>query len=619
MQTIFLDFETFYSAEYSLRKMTPVEYVLDPRFECIGCAVREGVDGEPYWVDGQDLPMFFSDLDPKQTVLVTHNALFDMCIVVWRYNFVPLLMVDTLGIARAVMGHQLKSLSLANVALALNLGVKGGTVHKVIGMSSAAIKASGLYDEYIQYAINDVELCAGIYEKLVLTRLFPTSELVVMDMVLRCAIQPQMRVDPYVLAEHLALVRARKEQLLQQVSLDKEGLMSNEKFAVALASLGVEPPRKVSITTGKETWAFSKTDPDFMALEEHENPQVQALMAARLGYKSTLEESRTERFLAISRLTWPGKDQALMPMPLRYSGAHTHRLSGDWNLNVQNMPRGGALRSALKAPPGHVILASDASQIEARIVAWLCDQHDLVEQFAKGEDVYSSFASKVFGRPINKKTDPAERFIGKTAILGLGYGLGWTKFQRTVGLQSKAQTGTKIELTDDEAMKIVSTYREAYKQIPTVWRMLNSNLNVLSTGKGAFSIGPCEFKKEHITLPNGLRLSYHGLQSKNDEWVYTYGSKEKRLYGGALLENIVQALARIVVMDAGVRLKKLFARYDIQMALQVHDELVFVVPDDMADLCKKIALEEMSRRPAWAPSLPLAAEADYGPSYGDAK
>jgi DNA polymerase len=618
MKTVFLDFETYYSNEYSLRRMTPVEYVLDPRFECIGCAVKEGADGETYWVDGQDLHLFFNDLNPKETILVTHNALFDMCIVAWRYNFVPKLMVDTLGIARATMGHQLKSLSLANVSQALGLGVKGGTVHKVVGMNAAAIKQAGLYDEYIQYAMNDVELCAGIYEKLVTSRKFPMSELVVMDMVLRCAIEPQMRIDQNKLAEHLALVRAKKEALLQQVSLDKEDLMSNEKFATALANLGVEPPRKVSLTTGKETWAFAKTDPQFIELEEHENPQVQALVAARLGHKSTLEESRTERFLSIARLTWPSNEQALMPMPLRYSGAHTHRLSGDWNLNVQNMPRGGALRSALIAPPGHMILASDASQIEARIVAWLCGQTDLVEQFARGEDVYSVFASKIFNRKITK-ADKTERFLGKTCILGMGYGVGWEKFQRTVKLQSKAQSGQQIELPDAEAMSIVNLYRSTYAAIPSTWRILNEAINTLASGRGSFSIGPCVFERGAISLPSGLKLNYFGLNREDDGWVYTYGGKPKRLYGGALLENIVQALARIVVMDAGVRLRKILAAYDVQLALQVHDELVFVVPEDVADLCKKIALEEMSRRPSWAPDLPLAAEADCGPSYGDAK
>lgn len=617
MRKIVLDYETYYSQDYSLRRMTPVEYVLDPRFEAIGCAVKEENE-EAYWVDGADLPHFFADLDPQNTCLISHNALFDMCINAWHYDFVPRLMIDTLGVARATMGHKLKSLSLEKVALALGVGVKGGTVHKVVGMGAAAIQQAGLYDEYIRYAINDAELCYAIYDKLVRSRIFPTSELVVMDAVLRCAIQPQFLLSQTVLAEHLHMVRARKAALLSRVNLDKSELMSNEKFAQALATLGVEPPRKVSLATGKETWAFAKTDPEFVALEEHDNPEVQALVAARMGHKSTLEESRTEKLLGIAQLRWPDNPQGRAPMPLRYSGAHTHRLSGDWGINVQNMPRGGALRRAFIAPPNHQVIASDASQIEARIVAWICGQTDLVQQFANGEDVYSSFASKVFGRKINKKEHPAERFIGKTAILGLGYGLGWTKFQRTVKLQSKAQTGQLIDLSDNDASRIIDTYRTGYAAIPAAWRLLNNNINTLSNG-GHFEFGPCVFRKGEIVLPSGLKLHYHDLQYTNDGWTYTYGGKPKRLYGGALLENIVQALARIVVMDAAVRLRMRLAPMGVQLALQVHDELVFVAPTEIAQDVKRIALEEMALRPLWAPDLPLAAEADVGDSYGDAK
>ena len=622
MRILVMDYESFYSQEFSLRKMTPAEYVLDPRFECIGAAVKEGLNGESYWVDGSDLPYFFKDQDPNNTCLVSHNALFDMCITSWRYRFRPARMVDTLGMARAMLGYKLKSLSLASVAQALGIGVKGDTVHKVIGMNAAAIRQSGLYNDYIQYAINDVELCAGIYDQLIRAG-FPEQELTINDMVLRCTIEPQFLLDQTVLAEHLATVKSQKEQLIASVGADKSELMSNDKFAELLRRHGVEPPLKTSMVTGKVTYAFAKTDPAFVELEEHDDPAVQALVAARVGHKSTLEETRTERFIKISHLHWPdGGPQRRMPMPLRYSGAHTHRLSGDWKLNVQNLNRGGALRRALIAPPGHKVLAVDASQIEARMVAWECGQRDLVQKFADGVDVYSDFATRIFGRPITK-ADKAERFLGKTCILGMGYGVGWERFQRTVKLQSKAQTGQQIDLDDVEAQRIVNLYRSGYAAIPAAWRTLNNAIPLMLKDGGGFTFGPCVFEREAIRLPSELRLHYHKLRQEQTErgyqWVCEYGGKPKKIYGGAVLENITQALARIVVMDAAIRLRSILAIYDVQLALQVHDELVYVVPEDVANLCKQLALEEMCRPPAWAPDLPLAAEADVGPSYGDAK
>lgn len=624
MERIFLDFETFYSQDYSLRKMTPVEYVLDPRFETIGCAVKRGVNGKSFWLDGSALQGFFDILKKhnQKICLITHNALFDMCIVAWRYGYVPDMMLDTLGIARAMIGGELKSLSLDKVAQHLGLGIKGNTVHKVVGMNAAAIRAAGLYDSYTEYAVNDVELCAGIYNELVVQRGFPVTEQVIMDTVLRCAIQPQFMLDQTKLAEHLHAIQTSKNEMLAQAMIfgleGKSDLMSNEKFAEALRNFGVDPPMKLSQLTGKSTYAFARTDPAFIELEDHPDVRVQSLVAARMGHKSTLEETRTQRLLTISHLQWPDGRQRMMPMPLRYSGAHTHRLSGDWSLNMQNLPRGGTLRKALIAPPGHVVLACDASQIEARMVAWLCGQKDLVEQFARGEDVYSSFASRIFGRTISK-ADKAERFLGKTCILGMGYGVGWEKFQRTVKLQSKSQAGKQIDLPDVEAQKIVNLYRTTYHMIQGSWRVLTNQIQVLSLG-GKFQIGPCEFEQGRIALPSGLHLHYPKLQNLGtDGWTYEYSGKPKRIYGGALLENLVQALARIVVMDAALRLRKRLAMFNVQLALQVHDELVYVVPEDVANVCKQIVLEEMTTRPAWAPDLPLAAEAEVGPSYGDAK
>lgn len=637
MKIVGLDFETYYDKEYSLRKMTPVEYVLDPRFEAIGCAVKNPNE-KAFWVEGPDLGKFFAQAD-KNAGYVTHNALFDMCITSWRYNWVPRLMIDSMGISRACLGHLLRSVSLKAVLAHLGLPEKGGTVHNVIGMNLAMIKAQPhLYTEYQAYSCNDCEGAIGIFDTLVRSqKLFPVSELAVQDMVLRCALQPRFKLDLTVLSEHINEVRATKEHLLAQASLQgadgKASLMSNDQFAALLEGVGVDPPRKVSPATGKETWAFSKTDPAFMDLVEHDNPLVQALVGARLGHKSTLEESRTERLMNVGRLWWPEQGAAAwMPIPLNFSAAHTHRLGGAWKLNMQNLPRNtpakqSQMRRALTAPDGHQVVVGDAAQIEARIVAWLAGQEELLAQFANGEDVYSLFASAVFERPVNRKLPDKENqgagFVGKTGILGLGFGVGWVKFQRTVKLDSKKYTGEAIILTDEQAQGVVHTYRVTkYPEIPAAWKLLNDvGVPVLARG-GTFTFGPCVFERGAILLPNGLRLKYHDLQYNRpgwEGWSYSYGGKIKKIYGGSLMENIVQALARIIAMDAGVRVQRRIQPMGLWLNMQAHDELAYVAPNAAVPTLQAIVKEEMERRPTWAPDLPLKAEVEVGATYADAK
>jgi hypothetical protein len=623
LDTLFYDFETYYDTEYSLRKMTPVEYILDPRYETIGCAFKWGVKGKSFWVDGPDCQKFFDSINPATTMTVAHNAPFDACIASFRYGFVPKLIVDTLGVARALLGHKLKSMSLDQVAKFLGLGSKTGALVKVLGLHLAQIKSMGLYDEFVDYALNDADLCAGIYEKLVLTGEFPPAELIVMDSVLRCVVEPSFELDQSKLMLHLEKVKRIKEEQLAIAMVaglieGPEDLMSNDKFAKVLRKVGIDPPMKVSLLTGMMAYAFAKSDPDFTDLLEHEDPRVQALMAARFGHKSTIEETRTERFISISNLQWPDGGAARMPVPLRYAGAHTHRLSGEWLLNMQNLPTRGSsaeLRHALVAPQGYSVYAPDSSQIEARGVATFCGQRDLMRQFAGGEDVYSTFASLIFGFAVDKNVHKVERFIGKTGVLGLGYGVGSPKFQAQVGVQSLSMIGQSVMLTDQESKRVVDLYRGNYAMIPAMWKTLDRAINVLAYG-GNLRIGPLVFSKGEILLPNGLKLKYLNLRKDAEgTWRYDYGTIiGKRLYGGALLENIIQALARIIVMDASTRIR---LRSKMKFTMQVHDELVYVVPTVALPDFTPIVLEEMVRPPEWMPDWPLAVEAIAGPTYGD--
>jgi hypothetical protein len=629
---ITLDWETFYGQDYTLSKMTPVEYILDPRFEVIMLGVKV-LGREPFVLPPDKIQAFFDLLDPQNTAIISHNSLFDACITAWHYGFVPKLNVDTLGICRAMLSSQLRSISLANVAAHLQLGAKGTAVHSAKNMRYVDIIARGMWQSYANYCMDDCRLCEGIFSRFVLSGEFPANELVILDMVLRMAVVPQFIIDDTELAAHYSDIIAEKAALLQSSQASKDVLMSNDQFAELLRSLGVDPPMKISPVTGREAYAFAKSDKAFTDLEEHPSLAVQTVVAARIGHKSTIEETRTSRLLSISQLQWPvawlkrtgGSDPTarFMPMPLRYCGAHTGRLSGDWKLNVQNFPSRGKinhLKKALKAPPGSMVVNTDSSQIEARIVAWLANELDLLEQFEQGKDPYKIFAARVFGIDVSQVTTE-QRFLGKTAILGLGFGLGWVKFKAQVRVKSleairHSGVGSELILDDHEALKIVNTYRSTYAGVPKLWKELNNAISILAGSGGAYSIGPCIFSAGKISLPNGLFLYYHNLHNTTDGWVYEHAGVPRRLYGGALLENIVQALARCIVMDAAAVIKR---RTGMQLALQVHDALAYCVPIPLVTSVSNVMNEEMARRPTWAPNLPLASDLKWGLSYGECK
>jgi len=623
VKIIYGDFESFYHQKtYTLRDLTPPEYICDPRFETIGLAVTyDDSDGED-WIEGPDVGKFLRSKDPKSHAFCSHNALFDACILSYRYGWVPRLSLDTLAMSRAMLFPKTGSVSLKNVALELGLGAKGDEIALASGMNLAMLKADpSFYARYVRYGKGDVRLCKLIFNAL-MRRGFPPSELAVIDTVQRCAFEPQFELDMPLLHEHLNDVRTDKAILLAKAMLagadGKGDLMSNDRFAQLLEDLGVDVPTKISPVTGLRAYAFAKTDQEFIALQEHHDARVQALVAARLGHKTTLEETRTERFIKIGQVVYPEvKFNGLMPMPLRFSGAHTHRLSGDWSLNVQNLRKDGKLRKSLKAPKGKKVVAGDSSQIEARVTAWLCGCQILVDQFGRGDDVYSLFAARVFGYPVSRET-PKERFLGKTSILGLGFGMGSPKFEVTVKIQSKG----KIVIDRAQSDIIVNFYRRTFPEIPATWRFLDKMLfrmnDPLFEGR---DWGPVRFAYRRIILPNGLTLSYEELHREENtgQWKYRYGKIWKYLFGGKLLENIVQALARIIVMDAAVRLRHTLALIDVQLALQVHDELVYVTPEDVVAVVKANLLKELRVRPTWGPDLPLDAEVGVGDTYGDAK
>lgn len=644
---IIFDMETYYDRLYSLTKMPTPNYILDPRFELQMVAVK--VDDQPHQIiDGPDFGQWLLQFDPSQTTTVSYNSLFDNSILAWRYGFVPHTMIDAMGMARALLGHELKDLRLKTVASFLGLGVKGDALANMMGKRREQIISEGLWPSFSDYALQDNALCEGIF--LNLFSQFPRGERRLMDLVLRTTIEPRFLCDVPMLEAHLEDVQAAKAKMLEDANnIDRITIMSTAKFKAALEARGVEVEMKVSPTTGQETPAFAKTDEFMELLQDHADPVVAAMAAARIGLKSTLEETRTQKFLSIaqldwgqSRLDWTGA--ALMPLPLRYGGAHTHRLSGEWKMNPQNMPtvRGSKgkskLRQSLIVRDDEIVVTCDLAQIEARLVAWICGCTKLVQEFANNQDPYSLLATEIFGQKINRKLKdaagnlvfPVQGFIGKTGILGLGYGCGKDNFD-TMVVRSARKDGLDISqiYTREIGDKAVSKYRSRYHEIPASWRILDAALgSAWLSGSAAFRFGPVVISYGNVTLPSGLSLRYAEPRQRDGEdgrpeYVYRYGKFWHKIYGAKLLENIVQALARVVVMNAALRIRDrgLVAVNpgDYRFVLQGHDELVFIVRRSELDNAKKIIHEEMTRRPSWAPDAPIDAELGEGVSYGAAK
>ena len=607
MNIITLDFETYYSQTYSLSKLTTEEYVRGKEFEVIGVSVKVN-DGETQWYSGtySDTKQFLESFDFDDNLALAHNAMFDAAILTWHFGIHPRGWLDTLSMARAIHSTEVGG-SLDKLTQHYGLGQKGTAVAQALGKRRLDFTPYDLA-EYGEYCVNDVELTYKLFN--CMSPDFPALELRLIDLTIRMFSEPVLELSPIQLLTHLHAIQNSKAALLKNVGMDsREGLMSNDKFAHLLKLLDIDPPRKISPVTGKEAWAFSKTDEGLKALLDHPNLNVQTLVTARLGLKSTQEETRTQRFMGIA-------DRGKLPIPLRYYAAHTGRWGGDDKVNMQNLGRGSALKRAIHAPEGYMMIDSDSSQIEARTVAWLAGQDDLVQAFEDGKDVYKIMASAIYGKAESEITKE-ERFVGKTTILGAGYGMGAVKF--------KTQLKTfGVDIEEAEAARIIQVYRDTYPSITKLWRQAGRALDAIAEDKtcdlGREGVVVVDGKKG-IRMPNGLHIKYPNLrkQTKEDgKDEYVYDTKKgkavipNKIYGGKVVENLCQGLARTIIGEQMLRIAK---KYKVVMT--VHDAIAIVAPEDEAVTAQEYVELCMRIRPEWAKELPLNCESGIGKSYGE--
>lgn len=687
MDILTLDWETYYAQDYSLSSMTTEAYIRDSRFEEILIGVKLG-DSPAIWLLPDRAAAFLAEeVDWANTALVTHHAHFDGAILNWKHGVKPALHIDTLSMARVLDGPKAGN-SLHDLCIRHNVGVKGDYVTYAKGKHLKDFSRDELY-QYGQYCCND---CDRTYD---LAQIFldqmPGDELRLIDLTIRMFTEPVFVGDSELLRSAVASERQHKIELLQQQGLlcphcqgsgavpdliagsvvckkcdgmgvDKKPINSNAQFAELLRKLGAEPEMKPSPTVKDANgnpemiFAFAKTDSYMQGLVEDEDDAVRTLAETRLSVKSNIIETRAAKFAACA-------ERGPMPVYLAHAGAHTLRPSGGDGMNWLNMskhnskrPEMMVLRQSIQAPPGYKILAPDSGQGEARIVAWLSNQADLVEAFAQGRDIYSEAATDIYRRPVdrrNVKEDYIAGQVGKIEILSFGFGSGY--YTASLGFLKGVLGAPPIQFTktDMDTMRIdpnrmlnnpkkvkqiaempsrmslndrlihccvvdglVRGYRERYAQIPKFWSICEQAINAMIRGEemvfGAH--GVLHTGHECIHLPNGTKLNYRGIErDEHGDATYWDGRKRTKIYGSLTCENVVQALHRAIVAEQMLRI----ADEGIKIALWPYDEVVAVVPANAAELSLQFMVQEMKVAPSWATGLPLNAEGKIGNTYAE--
>lgn len=648
MKTITIDFETFWSTDFSLTKVNFIEYIKSPQFEIISVAIKEG-DGPTRVVFGQaQVIAALQAIDWANAACVCHNGNeFDFPILVWVCDCHPKLFVDTLCLSRAKhmndAGGSLKTLSehygLPKKDQTALLNTKGRryadfSLEDMAGM--AEYNKQDVYNTYALFKEFTKPICSASSDLRIvaLDTKQQRAEWALSDMTARMICYPRFHCDTDLVKKTLAQVEVDKHNELLSVAallgeLDAEGalkaLSSAAKFAEVLRNLGVEPPTKISKTTGEETYALAKTDQEFIDLQEHEDERVQAVVAARLGAKSTLLQTRLSTMLECA--DWMG---GAMPVPLGYHAASTGRWGGRvWN--PQNLSRvarrkdgsiepkaSNALRMSLVAPPGHKVVVSDLSGIELRVNHYLWAVPSTEELYASNAeaDLYKEFAASLFGVPREQVTKD-QRQIAKIAQLGLGFQSGAATFKRI----AKMMGG--LDIDEAEAERVTNAWRMKYVEIAKGWKACQEALGAMMFG-GEKSIDPrglVTTESKGLRLPSGRRLYYPNLrrivgESGRKEYEYGLGRKASKIYGGKLDENIVQAIARDVIAEQALNVLRITGYYPV---LMVHDELVYVIPEDKAQAHLDTLSAVMRTSPAWLPGIVLWSEGDIAQSYGEAK
>lgn len=687
---VVIDFETYWDSKtYTLSKMGPIEYVRNEKFTpqlcaftlsngscCVDCSV----------VEHERLRTTFENLDTHDVAWCGHNMHgFDSLILSEFFDFHPQKIYDTIAMMRWTGLSRVCRESHAALTEFLGNGNKAaGTVvsdHKQWPDDFTPEERAF----FIQYCKDDAAQCYQNAQAM-LPYMTPDA-LRFMSITARMATEPSFVLDEDLLLEYLsdldaAADKARQELMAMfsfQTNADMlAALRSADKFADMLRSLGVEPPLKESAAKTKTkreklqlaadagrpgaaeelenmqpvmTYAFSKTDVDFVLMQDHPDPRVALLVRTRLQLNSSIDRSRAETLLKFARMHKP------LPIMLGAWLAHTGRYSAGASadagtktdkLQFQNLskrdPSKRKLRQAIKVPKGKVVVACDSSQIEARGLAFVANEVGLLTQFREGRDPYSELAETIFGVPwqdikagakAGDKKMKMYRNTGKSCVLSCGYSVGHHKYSNTL-LRQGIHLHEDLDRHHELARYAHGIYRAAHPNIVAFWKTAENVLEAMLRGEsgtfggpnndiytfGIMPVGPrTDLCVPSVRFPSGYILRYPGLRAERNDrgkWQFVYDTYKgaskipTHIYGGAFTNNLVQGLSFVdVIMYQGCRMDEA----GIKLACNIHDAWASVVPEEQGEYVKQQMLHYMSIVPPALNGLPVACEAEIGTTF----
>jgi DNA polymerase len=623
--TLYIDFETFWGTKYSLttQGMSYTDFVCDERFQVHGAAIIID-DSTPRFLDNHELHNLFQIIEHGRAMgqrwkVVCHNMLFDGAIMYIHYGtvfdeyFCTLAMVD--AIYQGAISSSLDS------AMKTLLGWPSGKTDIIKEIKN--IRTEDLtVEQWIdlkKYGMDDIRATHQLFTRY--APMLPVEEHQIMDHLLKMFCDPKLVFNGKTLLEACEEADAEREQMVESAlsyGATEIILRGNKLFPEFLESLGYKVPMKEN-PKGELIPALAKTDEGFIRMLESSDERLAALAQGRLAVKSTQAQTRAYRFKKMH------EDIGKFMVAYNYARAHTWRVTGGNKINAANLKRGSKLRLCIEAPEESVLGVADASQIECRSTGYLAGQDSLMRLFREKRDPYNDMATDIFGYPVDRKNNPdhfLEGFIGKTAVLGLGFGMGGEKFHAQTHKDAKQYLNVDdLDFPLAEANRVVyDVYRPKNYKIEEFWGVCEQMLVAMVCNRdftwkypdGELNVVGEENK---IYFPNGTWLYYPGLDCDNGQYTYLNHNKgggfyQKYIYGSLLTENIVQKFARDITSHHLVLISE---RYPVVM--HTYDENVAVIPESEAEEGTQWMIELMEKPPAWAASLPLAAEGGFAKEY----